>query len=216
MAKIDWSDVDWSLPNAVIGEQKGCSQSLVKSARGYLAPSTTRDYTEYDWSDVDWAMPDAEIMRLKKAKSTTVWAARRRLAPETVFPHSRTVLDWEELDWSLSNAELALLTGKNTVQISAKRKALGKPPAPRSTRSLEGMKKFEIFLSLATEKKLRDLAREENLSFGLLVQELIEEGLSRRKAERKLTSFRALMASLDAPHEKPAENQGEKGNDDDR
>ena len=175
--KIDWSDVDWSLTNAEIAAKKQCSPGTVKEARNYLAPETTRNYTEHDWSDVDWRKSDKEIARLKQAKPTTVWEARRRLAPQTIA----LGLDWNALDWSLSNAALSLLTGKSTSQISAKRKALGMPPAPRSSRGLNDLKKFEIFLPVATEKVLRAEAAKRGASFSQTVLELLESALSSTK-----------------------------------
>lgn len=77
MSARDWSNTDWSLTDAAIAEQLGCSRFPVYRARRVHAPDTIRP--PIDWFQADWSKSNDEIAAQLGASYHSVAVKRSEL-----------------------------------------------------------------------------------------------------------------------------------------
>jgi len=93
---VDWSRLDWRLPNSEIARMTGASLGYVSALRKKLkkprSPYWNRKPQYRDWAQVDWTQKDRALADSLGVSRAAVWAMRKKLgvppAPNPKRPRS--------------------------------------------------------------------------------------------------------------------------------
>lgn len=114
--KIQWSqlDIDWSLSNAQIAAQVGCSEHKVIWARKSYSVSDNqkKKLKNINLSLVNWNQSLKKIAKMLNIPYHQAQALRKKHAPELIRK-SRPKIPWDEfdIDWSLPVKKIAAQVG---------------------------------------------------------------------------------------------------------
>jgi DNA-binding CsgD family transcriptional regulator len=120
--RADFTNVDWSLSNAVIAQQLGVTVNAVYYQRKQRRPDTIAgNYRKVDFAKVDWSLSNEAIAEQFGATPGYIAFQRKIKSPYTVTEKVRKV-DYTKVDWSLSDREIALKFGTTRKNIRRQRK----------------------------------------------------------------------------------------------
>lgn len=141
VVKLDWEDIDWSLSDSDIAEQKGVEYHRAHQKRKELQkpmPTQFKRSIREKWGNVNWSKSDSTIANETQSNVASVRYWRRRMK-EGYNPNFRTydaslgyhykIKDFDVIDWNLQDVVLAVNHGVSRERIRQLRKVLGKPRA---------------------------------------------------------------------------------------